>query len=159
MTSLRLPGKRCNRFQRLPQFTGCKDRSATRWSFACLTLGGPARLWTKIFRDSVNRVIGSTARRLDEGDRVFMERRIGYDFSNVRVHADAAAARSASDLGARAYTVGNEIVFGAGEYQPGAAGYRRLLAHELTHVVQQGGLAPGRQDKLNVGPENDPLGA
>lgn len=107
--------------------------------------------------DSVNRVTRSTAKRLDEGDRVFMERRIGYDFSNVRIHADGPAARSASDLGARAYTVGNDIVFGAGEYQPGAERYRRLLAHELTHVVQQARRAPGRQDKMKVGPENDTL--
>jgi hypothetical protein len=86
-----------------------------------------------------------------------MERRMGYDFSGVRIHADGPAARSASDLGARAYTVGNDIVFGAGEFQPGAERYRRLLAHELTHVVQQGGRASGRRGKLEVGSRNDSL--
>ncbi len=107
--------------------------------------------------DSVDQVTRSTASRLDEGDRVFMERRIGYDLSNVRIHTDGPAACSASALSARAYTVGNDIVFGVGEYRPGSERYRRLLAHELTHVVQQGGRAPGRQDKLEVGPENDAL--
>ena len=105
--------------------------------------------------DIVEQVTRLPAGRLDEGDRAFMERRMGYDFSDVRIHTDGAAADSASGLGARAYTVGNDIVFGAGEFQPGAERYRRLLAHELTHVVQQGGRTSGRLDKLAVGPRHD----
>jgi hypothetical protein len=68
-----------------------------------------------------------------------MEKRIGFDFSKVRVHTDSLAAQSARGLQARAYTVGQDVVFGAGEYDPRSAAGRSLLAHELTHVVQQGG--------------------
>jgi uncharacterized protein DUF4157 len=60
-----------------------------------------------------------------------------YDFSRVRVHADSSAAESARAVGARAYTVGEDLVFGAGEYAPHTETGRSLLAHELTHVVQQ----------------------
>jgi Domain of unknown function (DUF4157) len=66
-----------------------------------------------------------------------MESRFSYDFSNVRIHTDEAAAKSAYSVNALAYTLGNDIVFGEGQYQPNALVGRRLLAHELTHVVQQ----------------------
>lgn len=66
-----------------------------------------------------------------------MEARFGQDFSRVRVHSDGRAAVSAREVGAHAYTVGHDIVFGSGRYQPGSPGGRSLLAHELTHVVQQ----------------------
>lgn len=69
--------------------------------------------------------------------RAFFEPRFGYDFSGVRVHTDAHAAETARALGAKAYTVGKDVVFGAGEYVDGAGEGRRLLAHELAHVVQQ----------------------
>lgn len=67
---------------------------------------------------------------------------LGHDFSRVRVHADAAAARSAKRLGAKAYTVGEQIVFGAGTFSPATAEGRHLLAHELAHVRQQAGGPP-----------------
>lgn len=70
------------------------------------------------------------------------ERRLDYDFSSVRVHHDAEAADSALSFGARAYTYGHDIVFGAGEYSPGSAKGRKLLAHELMHVMQQGAGQP-----------------
>jgi hypothetical protein len=73
--------------------------------------------------------------------RAEMEDRLQHDFSDVRVHTDGEAARSADALDAHAYTVGPDIVFGAGEYAPSSASGRRLLAHELTHVVQQAGAA------------------
>lgn len=66
-----------------------------------------------------------------------MEQRFGHDFSRVRIHDDATAAQSARDVHAHAYTAGNNIVFGAGQFVPHTAAGRRLLAHELTHVVQQ----------------------
>jgi hypothetical protein len=66
-----------------------------------------------------------------------MEQRFGQDFSRVRVHSDAASARSARDVNAHAYTVGNHVVFGAGKFAPESREGGRLLAHELTHVVQQ----------------------
>jgi hypothetical protein len=66
-----------------------------------------------------------------------METGFGHDLSHVRVHTDRKAAESAQAVGALAYTVGRDIVFGAGQYQPTSAGGNRLLAHELTHVMQQ----------------------
>jgi len=71
------------------------------------------------------------------GTRAYFQARLGHDFSRVRVHTDDVAARSARDLGADAYTVGDHVVFGAGRYEPGTDLGRRLLAHELTHVAQQ----------------------
>jgi Domain of unknown function (DUF4157)/HNH/ENDO VII superfamily nuclease with conserved GHE residues len=82
-------------------------------------------------------VVRSPGRPLDADTRAFLEPRFGRDFSTVRVHADVDAARSASDIRAHAYTVGNHIVFGGGMFSPATHHGRRLLAHELTHVVQQ----------------------
>ncbi len=82
-----------------------------------------------------------------EADR--NERR-ALDLTGVRVHTDAAAAASAHDVNARAYTVGSHIVFGAGEYAPHTDGGRRLLAHELAHAAQQGGRPERVQRKLTV---------
>ena len=88
---------------------------------------------------SVDRALGSPASPLDTGLRQDMEHRFGHAFANVRVHAGSEAAQSAQELGAHAYTVGRDIVFGAGRYAPNTGTGLRLLAHELTHVVQQGG--------------------
>ena len=74
---------------------------------------------------------------LDTPVRTGMEQAFRTEFSSVRVHADGAAAASAQAVQAHAYTVGDEIVFGAGQYQPGSAPGQRTLAHELTHVLQQ----------------------
>jgi len=71
--------------------------------------------------------------------RSFMEPRFGHDFSQVRIHTDAQAAETAQAVRARAFTLGRDIVFGIGQYTPSTAEGKRLLAHELTHVVQQGG--------------------
>lgn len=77
---------------------------------------------------------------LDAGTQQFMESRFGRDFSEVRVHTDSRAAESAAAIQARAYTSGRDVVFGQGEYRPGSVEGRRLLAHELGHVGQQGGV-------------------
>jgi hypothetical protein len=82
-------------------------------------------------------VLRSPGEALDAGVRAFMEPRFGHDFRQVRVHADARAAKSAEAVRARAYTVEQHVVFGAGSYTPGTADGRRLIAHELSHVVQQ----------------------
>ena len=74
---------------------------------------------------------------LDASLRSVFEPRFGYDFSGVRVHTGPAAADAASALGARAFTVGQDVFFGAGEYQPTNHAGRRLIAHELTHTIQQ----------------------
>ena len=68
-----------------------------------------------------------------------MEQRFGHDFSQVRVHAGTAAEQSTHEVNAHAYTVGHDLVFGAGRFAPATHAGRRLLAHELTHVVQQTG--------------------
>jgi hypothetical protein len=92
---------------------------------------------------------------LEGSAREFFEPRFGYDFSRVRVHADPRAAASARALGARAYTVGANIVFGPGRYQPGSESGRRLLAHELAHVRQQG-MAPRTAHAGSVQRQPDP---
>ncbi len=74
---------------------------------------------------------------LDDAVRATMEKALGFDFSTVRVHTDDEAARSARAVGARAYTVGDDIVFGSGRYQPESCSGQQILAHELAHVVQQ----------------------
>jgi len=79
----------------------------------------------------------SAGEPLDRQTRDFMEPRFGDDFSDVRVHSDALAARSAEALGAEAYTTGRDIYFGAGKYAPRTTEGQHLLAHELTHTVQQ----------------------
>ncbi|HEX7795002.1 MAG TPA: DUF4157 domain-containing protein, partial [Vicinamibacterales bacterium] len=83
----------------------------------------------------------SPSHPLDSSTRAFMEPRFGNDFSSVRVHSGPLAEQSAQDLNAHAYTVGNDIVFGAGRWSPGTDDGRRLIAHELTHVVQQSGIS------------------
>jgi hypothetical protein len=74
---------------------------------------------------------------LSPGLRALFEPRFGYDFSDVRVHTGPAAAGTAQALGARAFAVGRDVFFGAGEYQPTSARGQRLVAHELTHTIQQ----------------------
>ncbi len=95
---------------------------------------------------SVQRTAGNQAaiaglrgggRPLDPGTRGFMESRLGRDFSGVRVHSNAQAGERADALGARAFTVGHDVVLGPGRYAPETGEGRRLLAHELTHVAQQ----------------------
>jgi hypothetical protein len=82
-----------------------------------------------------------TGRPLAASELSFFEPRFGHDFSQVRVHTDARATAAARALRARAFTVGRELVFSAGQYAPETSAGRELLAHELTHVVQQGATA------------------
>jgi len=103
----------------------------------------------------VHDVLNSPGQALDASTRSFMEPRFGHDFSGVRVHTDARAAQSARAVNALAYTVGRDVVFGAGLYIPGTMGGKRLLAHELTHVVQQGGGHHALQSKLEIGEADD----
>ena len=85
----------------------------------------------------VRRVLSSPGQPLDAATRRIMEPRFGHDFSRVRVHHDSLATESAEAVNAHAYTVGSDIVFGRDKYWPGTEQGRSLLAHELTHVVQQ----------------------
>nr|WP_236071110.1 DUF4157 domain-containing protein [Streptomyces polyasparticus] len=95
-------------------------------------------------------VIPSGGTPVDTGVRRVMEGRLQYDFSAVRVHTDSAAHESAAAAGARAFTSGRDIVFGAGHYAPQSAAGRRLLAHELAHVVQQSGRPGTRQGRAGA---------
>jgi Domain of unknown function (DUF4157) len=85
---------------------------------------------------AVKDTLAAPGRPLESSARTFMEPRFGRSLADVRIHDDADAARSAALVGARAYTFGRHVVFGAGEFRGAEAG-RRLLAHELAHVVQQ----------------------
>ena len=87
----------------------------------------------------VHEVLSSPGRSLDAPTRAFFEPRFGHDFGAVRIYDDGQAAASARSMGALAYTVGRDIVFGRGEYAAGTDSGRRLLAHELAHVMQQAG--------------------
>jgi hypothetical protein len=92
----------------------------------------------------VREAVHDSGRPLDPRTRGYMESRFGVDFGNVRVHTDDRAAQSARQINARAYTVGSDIVFSSGKYAPETSSGRKLLAHELTHVVQQ---SPGAARK------------
>src|SRR5437868_3213011 len=103
----------------------------------------------------VHNVLSSSGRPLDTDTRSFMENRFGHDFSAVRIHNDAQAAESARALNAHAYTVGQDVVFGAGQYAPDSSRGRHLLAHELAHTVQQRGLQRYASDlRLSNGAES-----
>lgn len=127
-------------YARIPQTpqSAAPDRVAT-----------PARVTAGQHRDAVYSILHayrtmkvydafqSPGQPIDPETRAFMEPRFGYDFSQVRVHSDEKAAHAASLIGARASAVGDHIVFGVGEYAPGLEAGRRVIAHELAHVVQQ----------------------
>ncbi|MDC8448251.1 MAG: DUF4157 domain-containing protein [Nitrospira sp.] len=102
----------------------------------------------------VHEVLRSTGHPLDLATRDFFEPRFGRDFSQVRVHTGDEASRSAEAVDALAYTVGNNVVFGRGQYRPDTAVGCRLLAHELTHTEQQG---EGIHTSLQVGELDDQL--
>jgi hypothetical protein len=89
-------------------------------------------------RANVDAAVSTPGRPLEPGARRSMEARFGRDFSNVRVHEDARAAATSAAIDAAAFTVGEDVVFAPGRYDPSSDEGRRLLAHELTHVVQQG---------------------
>jgi len=93
----------------------------------------------------VHAVVRQSGRPLDTATRNFFEPRLGVDLGAVRVHADAHAGDAARAVDARAFTVGENLVFAPGEFAPASDGGRHLLAHELAHVMQQrGGAAAGR---------------
>jgi hypothetical protein len=101
----------------------------------------------------VHAVLRSPGQPLDVETRAFMEPRFGHDFSRVRVHHDSRAAESARAVHAQAYTVARNIVFDRGSYAPGTLSGRQLIAHELSHVVQQGSPSgPFPESELSVDP-------
>lgn len=119
-------------------------------------IGGNAPGAAREFEDYVGG-LPSKGASLPREVRNRFEPRFGYDFSNVKVHTDADAARSAQSINAHAYTFGNNIVFNAGRFSPFSDPGSRLLAHELTHVVQQSSMV---QPSLiqRFGPDDEPFG-
>lgn len=108
----------------------------------------------------VLQALRSPGDQLDPATRTHMQAQLGYDFSRVRVHADPVAALSASAVMARAYTVGRDVVFAAGRYEPTTAAGQELIAHELHHVIEQKSL--GRlvlQRREDPGAPRAPAGA
>ncbi len=95
---------------------------------------------TSTIRSGIQSLQGG-GRPLSGSERSFFEPRFGTDFSGVRVHSDSRAANVARSVNARAFTLGHDVVFGAGEYSPDALPGRKLLAHELTHVLHQGSVS------------------
>ena len=117
------------------QASGKLARSRATGVHAGVTGGTPAPR-------TVREVLRSPGQPLDPATRAFMEPRFGHDFSQVRVHLDGAADRSARDVNANAYTMGQDIAFGANRFAPRTQDGRRLIAHELAHTVQQSHGAP-----------------
>lgn len=107
--------------------------------------------------DSIERSIDGArggGQAMDHGTRGQMESAFGADFSGVRIHHDSRADGLSQSISARAFTTGKDVFFRQGEYSPGASAGRELLAHELTHVVQQNGT--GVQRKMSVSQPGDP---
>lgn len=92
---------------------------------------------------------------LDDGMAAKAGATMGQDFSGVKIHTDSQADQLSHQLGAKAFTTGNDIFFRAGEYNPASSDGQTLIAHELTHVVQQGASAPSVQGKMAVNDPND----
>ncbi len=104
---------------------------------------------------SVDHVLAGPGKPFDAVLQQDMEQRFGHDFSRVRVHTGSAAAQSAREVNAHAYTVRNDIVFGAGQFAPATHAGRRLLAHELTHVIQQSQQSAGISPLIQRQPDKD----
>jgi hypothetical protein len=112
----------------------------------------------RIAPEVVHEALRADGEPLAPSARAFMESRFDHDFSRVRVHTGARASQSAQAVNARAYTVGNSIVFKDNEYAPGSLAGARLLAHELAHVVQQerlGGRVQRREEEVDEALEPD----
>jgi Domain of unknown function (DUF4157) len=127
------------------------------------TQGPVANLNIQKSQDETLIPAGSTSQPLDEQTRGFMESRFSRDFSDVRIHTDEKAAASAKILSADAYTTGRDIYFASGKYAPASAEGRHLIAHELTHTLQQRGasgpVARGSEQQRNIemGSADDPF--
>lgn len=125
----------------------CRQESATT-----IQRREAERLTSTTIPPIVHRVLEQPGQSLPSDVRPEFEQHFGHDFSRVRVHTDTSAAESARALQANAYTVGQDIVFGTGQYSPKTRRGRHLLAHELAHVVQQSGRNAATDDALQIDP-------
>lgn len=115
--------------------------------------GGPTEIEEET-AVSINNQRGS-GQNLDEGMSAKAGQTLGQDFSNVTIHTDSQSDQLSQQLGAKAFTTGSDIFFSEGAYSPGSDEGQRLIAHELTHVVQQGASPPSVQGKMSVNDPND----
>jgi outer membrane protein OmpA-like peptidoglycan-associated protein len=115
--------------------------------------GSEAARSTQAETNSVQEVLLSPGQPLEPRTRNFMEERFGDHFDSVRVHTDGRAAESAQRVNALAFTAGNHVVFGGGQYTPEASGGKHLIAHELAHVVQQRKGVSGGRVQRKCGPK------
>ena len=116
---------------------GCEDDEKSKTRFIRRKRKSSSFEISDIAVKDISQTFSHEGPPLETTIREFMESKFAYDFSGVRIHADEEAARSAELANALAYTVGNDIVFGKGQYQPSTFEGKRLLAHELAHVIQQ----------------------
>ena len=129
--------------------------SDARGSTPCCVHRLKTQAESEIIPAAVRGVLRTPGEPLDRTTRSFMESRFGHDFSQIRIHAGSVAAESAQAVNAHAYAVGQHVVFGSGQFAPATTMGRRLIAHELAHVVQQSGdtadlstdLAPGSAER------------
>lgn len=104
----------------------------------------------------LSQAVESPGRPLDSSTRDTMECRFGQDFSRVRVHTDSQAARAAEAIDCKAFTIGHNVAFGAGQWSPETDEGRRLLSHELTHVLQQQAMITPLADAFEISRPDDP---
>ena len=116
---------------------GCEDDEKSKTRFIRRKRKSSSFEISDIAVKDISQTFSHEGPPLETTIREFMESKFAYDFSGVRIHADEEAGRSAELANALAYTVGNDIVFGKGQYQPSTFEGKRLLAHELAHVIQQ----------------------
>ena len=111
---------------------------------------------TPTIERNIHRMQGG-GKPLDDNTRTFFEQRIGADFSGVRIHTDTNAIQTSRDINARAFTTGNNIAFNSGEYNPTTTSGKHLLAHELTHTIQQNGAQTlqRQEPETNDAPSSD----
>jgi hypothetical protein len=122
-----------------PGSTGeCEECGKKRLSLQRMSLDVAGSVGGGFAPPIVHDVLRSPAQSLDPQTRAFMEPHFGHDFSQVRIHADHGASHAADAVQAHAFTFGSDIVFGSGKFAPSTSAGRKLLAHELTHIVQQG---------------------
>ncbi len=146
--SARVPARQHRPPPTLPGQDGARLLTRARAQRAGMALQADGASTVATAPPIVHDALRSRGRPLDTAARAYLEPRFGHDFGQVRIHTGAGAAEAARAVRARAFTVGRDIVFGAGRYAPETAAGRRLLAHELAHVVQQGRQAQSANPRL-----------
>ncbi len=121
------------------------------------SISDPKKITGPSISARVDKVLQRPGKSLPKMTRIFMESRFGYNFNNVRIHSDNQAAEAAQSINARAFTKGNNIVFAQGQYLPQKRYGLNLLAHELTHTIQQGKALEKKITNSSVGREQSPL--